>query len=184
MDSTLTMRTILLSLFCLSLLSFHQTQNKKDIKTIPVSGTVTGTSIYCGGARPTGEMLAQLATPRPIGNKKIYIKKGNVNLFSSKVVLELTTDTSGKFHAKLSPGKYLIVDEEKKDTVYYNKLLKEHSQQTKSYQPIDTACLKEWFMKPGVTFEVKNSEIKNISVNFQKNCDFLPCAQFRGPYPQ
>src|ERR1035437_1246537 len=156
------MRIFFLSIFCLALLSFEQKQSKKKVMQYPVSGIITGTSAYCGGERPPAELLAQLATPTPRPGKKIYIKTGEVNSFNSKVFLELTTDTAGKFHAKLSPGKYLIVDEEKKDISYYNKLLKEHKTETSSFEAVDTVCLKAWYVKPDYTFEVKNTEMKNI----------------------
>ena len=178
------MRIFFLSVFCLVLFSFQQKESKKKTKQFPVSGIITGTSAYCSGARPPAELLAQLAIPKPKPNKKIYIKKGEVNSFDSKIFMELTTDTAGKFHAKLPAGKYLIVDEEKKDTAYYNKLLREHKTETKSFEAVDTVCLKEWFLKPDVTFEVKNAEVKNISVNYRKECFNLPCTRFRGPYPQ
>jgi hypothetical protein len=177
------MRIFFLSIFCLALLSFGQKKSKKKVMQYPVSGIITGTSAYCGGARPPDELLAQLGTPTPRPGKKVYIKKGEVNSFNSKVVAELTTDTAGKFHVKLPPGKYLIVDEEKKDLSYYNKLFKEYKSQTESYEAVDTVCLKAWYLKPDFTFEVKNSEIKNISVNYRKECFNLPCTRFRGPYP-
>jgi len=177
------MRIFLLSIFCLTLFSFQQKKSHKKIIQYPVSGIITATSSYCGGARPSGEILSQLATLRPQSNKKIYLKKGEINSFDSKVFMELTTDTAGKFRAKLPAGKYLIVDEEKKDLSYYNKLLKEYKTATQSFEAVDTICLKEWYLKPDFTFEVKSDEVKNISVNYRKECFNLPCTQFRGPYP-
>jgi hypothetical protein len=179
------MRAIILPILCLALLSFNQAAPKKKAKKIPVSGTVTGTYSYCGGARPSDEMLAQLATPKPMPGKRIYIKKGEVNSFDSKVLLVLTSDAKGNFHTKLAPGKYLIVDSTKKDMTYYNMLLKNYKVQTEHYEAIDTLCLKEWFMKPNAVFEVVDKEVKDVIVNFHKTCDdVLPCSRFRGPFRQ
>lgn len=177
------MKIFFISIFCFALLSFYQTPPKKKVKKISVSGMVTGTSSYCGGARPPEFLLEQLRTPSPRPTKKIYIKKGEVNSFNSKVLLELMTDTAGKFRTRLPPGKYLIVDEDKKDMTYYNKLLKEHKNKTQNYEAVDTVCLKEWYLKPDYIFEVKNTEVKNISVNYHKVCFNLPCTYYRGPYP-
>jgi hypothetical protein len=178
------MKAIIIPIICLALLSFNQADTKKKIKKFPIFGTVTSTASYCGGARPSDEILAQAATPQPIPKKKIYIKKGDINSFDSNVLLVLTTDDKGNFHAKLAPGKYLVVDSTKKDLTYYNMLLKTYKNQTVSYEPIDTLCLKEWYMKPNGVFEVLGSEVKDISVNFHTPCYPIPCAMFRGPFPQ
>jgi hypothetical protein len=178
------MKAIILSVLCIALLSFSQAPFKKKLKKISVSGTVTSTSNYCGGARPSDEMIAQLATPRPKPNAKIYIKSGEVNSFESKVIRVLKTDANGNFHTKLLPGKYLIVDSTKMDMTYYNMLLKTYKTQTAHYEAIDTICLKEWYMKPNLVFEVAGTEVKGVKVNFHKTCHDVPCAQFTGPYPQ
>ena len=177
------MKVFTLHILCLILLSFNSAQSERKVKKYSVAGVITGTSNYCGGARPSDEMLADIATPKPIPNKKIYIKKGEINSFKNKILLTLITDSAGKFQAKLPPGKYLIVDGDKKDMTYYNQLLKEHKEQTKNFDAVDSTCLNEWYLKPDFTFEVKHTEIKNISVNYHKACFNLPCIQFRGPYP-
>lgn len=178
------MRAIIIPILCLSLLSFDQAHSQKKAKKIRVSGTVTSTSSYCGGARPSDEILADVATPRPIPNKKIYIKKGESNSFDSKAIIVLTSDAKGNFHAKLAPGKYLVVDSTKNDMTYYNMLLKTYKDQTVNYEAIDTLCLKEWYTKPNCVFEVIDKEVKDINVNFHRTCNDIPCALFRGPLPQ
>lgn len=179
------MKALSLFLVCFALLSFNQAKPEKKSKKILISGTVTETNDYCGGARPSDEILTQLATPRPLVNKKIYIKKGEVNAFDSKVILVLTSDSKGNFHAKLRPGKYLVVDSTKKDPAYYNLLLKTYKNQTANYLAIDTVCLKEWFLKPAGVFEVTPVETKNISINFHKACsEAIPCTRYTGPFRQ
>ena len=179
------MKTFILPLLCISLLSFSQDKIGKKSQRIPIYGTVTETRSYCGGARPSAEMLTALATPAPAAQKVIYIKKGEVNSFNSKVLVKVTADENGNFHAKLSPGKYLIVDSTKKDTSYYNLLLKTYKSKTANYGPIDTKALKKWYLKPDAIFEVSEKETKTISVNFHVNCDgYIPCAQYRGPFKE
>lgn len=177
------MKFFILSAFCMALLAFNPLQSQKKIKKYTVSGVITGTSGYCGGAAPSDEMLADLATPKPIANKKIYIKKGVINSLNSKVLMTLTADSAGKFHTTLPPGKYIIVDENKKDRTYYNSLLKNHNKQTENFDAVDSVCLKEWFAKPDFIFEVKNAGILIPGINYHKECFNLPCVQFRGPYP-
>ncbi len=152
---------------------------------IKVSGTVTETRKYCGGARPTAEILAQLNTPKPSPNKKIYIKKGKINTLDNKVILALSTDAKGNFNAKLKPGTYLIVDSTKKDLNYYNQLLLAYKEKTESYKAIDSLCLKEWYEKADYVFEVTKSGENKISLNYLINCEeYVPCTTFLGPFRQ
>ncbi len=178
------MKVLILHLIYFSLLSLDPAESKKKTKKFPVSGTVTSTINYCGGARPTAEILEQAATPRPIPHKKIYIKQGDVNSFGSKTILQLTTDSNGNFKAKLPAGKYLVVDSTKNDLLYYNMLLKTYKSQTTNYEAVDTLCLKEWYMKPNCVFEVTDKEVNNINVNFHKTCDDIPCSRYRGPFKE
>jgi hypothetical protein len=177
------MKIGILSAACLFVFSFTRVTPEKQCKRVPVSGVVTETRSYCGGARPSDEMLAELATPKPAVNKVIYIKMGEENSFDSKVILRLTTDEHGKFHAKLRPGKYLVVDSAKADTCYYNRLLTTYKDRTTNYEPIDVSCLKEWYLKPDGVFEVAEKGSGDIHINFQINCpEYLPCARYRGPF--
>ena len=179
------MKVLFLPLLCLALLSFNQPKTEKKAKKVSFSGTLTETNDYCGGARPSDEILTQLGTPRPLANKKIYIKKGEVNTFDNKVILVLTSDSKGNFHAKLRPGKYLVVDSTKKDPAYYNQLLKTYKNQTANYLAIDSLCLKEWYVKPTGVFEVSATEKKSITVNFHKACsEAIPCTRYTGPFRQ
>src|SRR5687767_12559298 len=53
--------------------------NPNAKKSFTVSGKVEHTYSYCGGARPSPEMLAEYQTPKPFGGKKFYVRKGKVN---------------------------------------------------------------------------------------------------------
>jgi len=74
---------------------------------------VTYTNSYCGGARPTDEVLQKYNAPQPLSDYKIKLlcKKNNV----------VKTDSSGSFIHKLNVGKYLIfLTEEKNKTLFLN----------------------------------------------------------------
>jgi hypothetical protein len=177
------MKQLILLLSCIAFFSYGQEQQKKKTTKYLISGLITSTSSYCGGARPSDEMLADIATPRPFPSKTIYIKKGEVNSQKKKIVLVLTTDTNGRFQAKLPLGKYLIVDENKKDLKYYNQLLKKYKVETTNFEAVDTVCLKKWYSKPDYVLKIDTAGVINININYHKECYNLPCTQFRGPYP-
>lgn len=74
---------------------------------------VSYTNCYCGGARPTEEILAKYNTPRKLAKFKI-------KLVGQKTEL-VTTDTAGYFIKKLKPGKYSIfLTEEKNKNISIN----------------------------------------------------------------
>ena len=67
-----------------------------------VSGSVTFKNHYCGGARPSDEMLD--------GYEKQYPLKSSTILLKSKKqkdkTIEITTDKKGNFNLQLEPGTY------------------------------------------------------------------------------
>ena len=73
-----------------------------------ISGRVLQTSSYCGGAAPPPELLQELATPKPLANKTLYIKNGTAN--SNSPSLPFTSDSEGRFTLALSAGAYCIVE--------------------------------------------------------------------------
>lgn len=64
-------------------------------------GTITNTQSYCGGARPPEELLKELATPKPYGNRSlVFFHSG------SKKEYGFTTDEHGHYEVELPIGKY------------------------------------------------------------------------------
>jgi hypothetical protein len=74
---------------------------------------VTYTNSYCGGARPTDEILQKHNTPKVLADYKIKLE--------NKKVVIIKTDSLGCFTHKLNTGKYLIfLTEEKNKTLFLN----------------------------------------------------------------
>ena len=159
--------------------------NTKE-KKISVEITATQTSAYCGGVRPSPDILKELQNPKPLMRKRLFIKRGDKNMFSSKIFIEACTDSSGKIQLMLLPGKYFIVDELKKDTSYYKTLIRKYSKASKNHSAIEKECLKSWYEQPDMVFEIINSDMKNLNLNFHKPCDWkeIPCIQYNGPLHQ
>jgi hypothetical protein len=67
-------RTVFFELAVLQLLFFGCLAQQKPQARL-VSGEVTQTSSYCGGARPSDEMVQEQNRPKPYGGKKFYIRK-------------------------------------------------------------------------------------------------------------
>lgn len=159
----------LLSIALISCIAFAP---KKKYK---VTGVVTETADYCGGARPPKGLEEQLRTPKPLANKKLIVRKGNSNSQKSKIVAEITTNEEGKFELDLPAGTYSFVSEEK------TKLVIPANDKFNTY---DAECLKKEFAKPDGLLTVKDGENK-VEINIHKHCSYKkPCLTFTGPKPQ
>ena len=149
----------------------------KLLKEYTVSGKVTQTSPYCGGARPPKELLDRLATPVAYPNKKFYIRQGKVNSVKAKVIKSFTTDSAGEFSVQLAPGTYSIIQEEQLHKI-------KAVDYTKKYQVVDNKCLQEWWVKPYYLLEVKDNDIRQLNFNFHHRCYIagdIPCITYTGP---
>lgn len=145
-----------------------------------VSGKIMQTSQYCGGARPSEEMLKSYETPRPYISKVLYIKAGVTNNPKEKVVLKFKSDSSGKFSFQLKPGTYCILQEEQVKAFNSKDYI---SSNTYSY---DLACIKAWWKKPLKVITVKDASVKNLRFDFFKACFMqsdMPCITYTGPMP-
>ncbi len=153
-------------------------------KTVTVSGNVTQTNSYCGGARPSDEILNQAATPRPFPNKKFHVIKGEINTVGREIFLSFTSDSIGDFSFKVAPSTYSIILDEQAQ-----------APDTKKYESevvkVDEACFKEWWAKPYYLLEVpaasQTTTIKGLNFNFHHKCFIkydIPCLQYDGPLPQ
>jgi hypothetical protein len=155
-------RTILLiGLFCGSLHS----QTK-----FTISGKVSQTSSYCGGAPPSKEMLEEFARPEPYSGKTFHVLKPK----SKTSLLKFTSDAQGNFSFSLPTGTYTIVLSEQLDKNSVNKYRKDPE------YIVDETCLKTWWNKPYYVLTVKNKDVKGLAFEFHHPCSYpvdIPCVQ-------
>lgn len=145
---------------------------------ITISGKITQTSSYCGGAAPSPEMLEEYETPKPYIGKTLYVRKGNRNNLKEKIILSFKADAKGNFSFQLEPGIYSIIVEEQVKTLTIK--------QTNPGVQADTACLKKWWVKPYHLLNVKENNITGLNFNFHHPCFItsdIPCFQYNGPMP-
>jgi len=163
--------------------SSDKTEIQQTVKKGTVSGTVSQTFSYCGGARPPDFLLEQLAQPKPFPNKKVHVIKGDTNTTAHKIILTFTSDSTGNFSFKLEPGTYSIILDEQVSPPDAKKY------KTQS-QSIDEECYKNWWAKPYYLLEVpvtsQTTTIKGLNFTFHHRCFIssdVPCLQYLGPYP-
>lgn len=146
---------------------------------------LTHTSSYCGGAAPSDELINELNTPVPYANKKLYLKKGSVNTLESKMIKEVVSDSLGRIRLSLIPGKYFLVEEEKKDRKYYDYVMKTYAEQTKEEGPVDKECFDKWFATPEliITAGSKGSSVSKLNIHHECKWSGKPCIPYFGPVP-
>jgi hypothetical protein len=173
-----------LYLFCSFLLLFSfpaKMHSQKKIRQYVVSGTITQTHTYCGGARPSEEMLERLNTPAAYPGKKLYIRYGRVNSDKKKVIRVICADSAGHFKIQLPPGTYCIIQDEQIKRIDISNFKKMEG----DYLKLDENCLKRWWSECFTTFEVGKGNKSNLNVNFNFPCftGGTPCMQYTGPAP-
>lgn len=152
----------------------------KKINYYSVSGYVSLTGSYCGGAAPSEEMLEALSKPYAYIGKVFYVRKGKTNDLKQPIILKFKTDSSGKFSFKLPPGNYCIIQEEQKNSFGKMKYPKA------SNITVDKTCLFDWWKKPYYILEIKDKAITGLDFKFTKRCFIpgdVPCLTFTGPFP-
>lgn len=135
-------------------LSFSQKHN--------ISLTVSYIQPYCGGARPSREMLEMAHTPKPFVEKTVVVvnEKGKA--------LKLKTDTAGKINTKLKAGNYKL---------YEVWRFKKNTPDGQSLNNYDSNCLKIEWKKEFAVLSVDSKKIDYKETNgIIINCNWLiPC---------
>lgn len=146
---------------------------------------ITKTSCCASGIPLPKEVLEECKTPKPFAKKKVYIKKGKINSFDSEALFELISDSLGKIQFELPPGKYFIVDSLKKDSKVYDNIAKKYAKPEGKNKAIDKTCLTNWYETPDLVFEIKDEDMKNLTLDFYQPCDYerIPCMFFEELLP-
>lgn len=154
-------------------------------KGTTVSGSITYTTSHCGGARPTEQMMQNHRTQRPNEGAVLYVKSGTVNNIKTAPIDSVKADKDGNFSIKLPAGDYILVDKRRADSQFFQKMLKEHGEETDYWSPVDVKCLKEFCTKPIMKFTVASVDLKLDNINIHRPCNWkaLPCMVYKGPFP-
>lgn len=178
---------ITLSIFLTGDISAQKRKLRKSVATTLVTINLTQTSNWCGGARPSEEMEREFRTPKPYPNCELFLRR-DTNVISKPILYKVTTNAEGKASMRLTPGKYVVVDIQKKDDSVYKATLEKYKNATETTGPIDSSCYKIFMAEPDFTIIVPKSRPRTLKVshNYHKHCNWsgAPCVEFRGHYPQ
>lgn len=156
-------------------------ENKsKENNFVTITGKVDQIFNYCGGARPTKELLENFAKPRPFPDKTFYIKEGTTNTEKAKVITSFTTKADGSFSFQLPKGIYSIIVAEQLHPISAKDLENKN-------QKVDEQCLQKWWKTPYSVLEVKDLNNSPLYFLFEHQCRIkqdIPCITYIGPLPQ
>ncbi|MGE0567341.1 MAG: hypothetical protein AB7O73_05275 [Bacteroidia bacterium] len=159
-------------------------QNAKEINqskiTFTVSGKITKTSTYCGGAAPSPEILKSYRTPQPYVGKELFIKKGDTNNLKEPILIKIAADSEGKFQFDLPDGNYVLLQKEQTEKLNYSKF------DFGKYYHLNKGCLDNWWLKPLMKIKIEGKNISGLDFNFHRRCfqqTDVPCITYNGPMP-
>jgi hypothetical protein len=116
---------------------------------------------YCGGARPSPEILAKYEKPFPYANKKL------VMIASNGKTDTVITDANGKLTLKLKDGTYKLYESWR----YYKK-----TPDGSGRENYDSSCLAQRWEKVDVSIEIKKRKSKITNEIDQAYCPHtIPC---------
>lgn len=134
---------------------------------------------YCGGAKPTSEMAA--GRKEPCSKLKVaLVKEGE-----TKVYKWLTLDADGMWIGDLTPGNYLIFQEDKFLTT--EELIKKHNLiDSELYRFNGVTCLEKWKKEPDfeIVFDKSWSNLSEFVFKAKCQVGLRPCIEYIGPKVQ
>lgn len=178
---------LLLSFLLMTNTSCAQKKSRTKMIAQEVEIHLTYTSSYCGGAAPPEGMLEEYARPKPYPSKIVFFRKDS-NILSSPILLTQKSDSLGFLKVKLPPGKYVIVDEKKKDKKLYDEICSKYKNGYENTGPVDKTCLLKYMNSSDliiVVRPVQNTKKQIFTLNYHQDCNWakIPCASYTGMLP-
>ncbi len=158
---------------------------KSSKKEALVEFHISKKGVYCGGARPSDQMLLELEKTSPLASTQFYIKAGTVNDPSAPAVCSSITDEEGLAFVNLKPGDYLLVFDDKQDWTQYARWKEEYAKAKPPYGEIDTLCLRRWMQTPELVFHVEADSSHIVEIVRPDKCFWnnIPCIEYTGSIP-
>ncbi len=153
-------------------------KNKCDL--IKVSGTITKSGTYCGGMRPSDDVLESIRMTRPYSGFTIYVRRGEHNDVNSPIIDSTITDENGAFQLSLPKGTYVLISSIQKDKSILTQI-----EQNQNIEISNSECLNNWWNN-GLQKIDSNQTTHSFSIHYTKKCflpEGIPCLQYTGPLP-
>jgi hypothetical protein len=145
-----------------------------------ITGVIQIHQPYCGGARPTEEMMQ--GTNSPVSETTFYIKKGTTHNRSESVYKTVKTKEDGTFSIRLPQGEYVMLSEQKLLSFEEYKKATEIRSTYMEYLGDDCSRLNH----ESADFLLKVSKDSSVVFTYKSRCQVgtNPCYRYIGPKPQ
>lgn len=149
----------------------------------------TWTDPHCGGALLiqedgrhalpwNGPHYVRLVDAAPGADKAL-------NDVDRPIIDTLRTQGDGHGYLALAPGPYIIVDKDRINDKQYQTYRRKYATGNDHYDPIDTACLRQWMHGPFKVVRITAGDTTHAPVALSGRCSWhsVPCRQYKGPLP-
>ena len=149
-------------------------------KTAMIKGKILVHLPYCGGAKPSKEIVKGKNVPYK--SAVFYVKSSMNNDLKKQTISKIETDINGEFTLNIPQGKYFIIHEDK--TLSFEKYLLKYNIPKPNYEFIGEKEAKIIFETADFEFVVE--ENKPIEIIYQSKCfvGMNRCLKYTGPLPQ
>lgn len=142
-------------------------------------GTVQIHRGYCGGAAPSPEQQRGFSNPMPAA--EFFIREGDGNNKSARIVAQFTTGEEGTFSVELPPGTYSVLHADKK--LKLDAFKKKNAAQGSNYTSWGDECYEKWYNRADFLLNVRKDT--TVVLTYRSRCftGTNPCIRYNGPYP-
>ena len=160
--------TIISTVFLLSA-CHHPKSTTKPSNTftqLTINGKLEQKLTYCGGAKPTQDILDDLKKPKACKNYKLFIKKNDVNHQNMAPIDSVITNDKGEFTFYLPKGDYIILSE-----LQLNQNKFESNLGILNLTITDQNLLDNQFKNGLKKFTIDEVNLTDLNILIQKKCD-------------
>jgi hypothetical protein len=148
--------------------------NKGNDSTVTVSGTIYIQKAYCGGARPSEEMVQGLR--QPASNFTLYYKTNDlVTIEHVSTIDSVKTDSAGHYTLRLHKGQFCFFEKWKMDRLSIPK--------DDKFNHWDSVCYLQQYQTCDFSINIQ-SDTSQANIILQRHCPWnTPCNNYTGPLP-
>jgi hypothetical protein len=176
---TMNMKLISISIAAI-LFSCGVKKLQTSTKTVAVKGTIQTHQPYCGGAKPTEEMMKGTTTLS--ANQTFYLKPGISHVKKEPVFMTFKTDENGQFNISVPMGDYVVLSQDKIDS--YEAYLKKYKVTSTYVEYLGDECSKRNYEAADFILRVQSDT--TVVYTYKSRCQTgtNPCLRYTGPQAQ
>ena len=142
------------------------TQSSHNLSSLTIHGKLEQKLNYCGGAKPTQDILDDLKKPKACKNYKLFVKKNDINHQNMAPIDSVITNEKGEFQFTLPQGDYIILS-----ALQLNQHKFESNLAILNLTITNQNLLDNHFKNGLKQFSVDATNLTDLNILIQKKCD-------------